>query len=231
MGWFDGFKRIKDPVRGSAQIVSSTRAPHNATSGNCRMHLVVSVPGHQAFAIDDEFITRVKKWPSPGQTLPIVASQSDPTKFKILWDEVPDWGDQASAQAAQLAAAMNQQPPPQGDQQYPQYNPGQPGPPTVMINGRPATPQELEQYEVMTGMDLDGDGRIAGGAPAAGDGLQGLIASAMGGLQPMTPQGIPDQPGAADDRVAALERLAALKESGVITEAEFAAEKARILDS
>jgi hypothetical protein len=53
----------------------------------------------------------------------------------------------------------------------------------------------------------------------------------MGGLQPMTPQGIPDQPGAADARVAALERLAALKESGVITEAEFAAEKARILDS
>lgn len=233
MGWFDGFKRIKDPVRGSAQIVSSTRAPHNATSGNCRMHLVVTVPGHQAFAIDDEFIVKVKKWPSPGQTLPIVASQSDPTRFKILWDEIANWDDQASAQAAQLAAAMNQQPPPPSDQQYPQYQPGQPGQPgtpMVMINGRPATPEELQQYEAMTGMDLDGDGKIAGGAPAPADGLQGLIASAMGGMQP-PPLDSTNQPGAADDRVAALERLAALKDSGVITEAEFEAEKARILDS
>jgi hypothetical protein len=40
-----------------------------------------------------------------------------------------------------------------------------------------------------------------------------------------------DQPGRADDRVAALERLAALKASGTITEAEFQSEKARILDS
>ena len=104
MGWFDGFKHIKDPVRGSAQIVSTTRAPDGATSGNCRMHLVVSVPGHQSFAVDDGFIVKVKKWPSPGQTLPIVASQSDPAKFKILWDEIQDWSTTAAAQAAQLAA-------------------------------------------------------------------------------------------------------------------------------
>ena len=36
----------------------------------------------------------------------------------------------------------------------------------VMINGRQATPEELKQYEAMTGMDLDGDGKIAGGAAA-----------------------------------------------------------------
>ena len=91
------------------------------------MHLVVSVPGHQSFAVDDGFIIKVKKWPHPGQTLPIVASQSDPTKFKILWDEIQDWNAAASAQAAQLAAAMNQQPPPTG--RAPQYRrtPGQPG--------------------------------------------------------------------------------------------------------
>lgn len=232
MGLFDGFKRIKNPVRGSAQIVSSTQAPQNATSGNCRMHLVVSVPGHAAFAVDEGFIVKVKKWPHPGQTLPIVASQSDPTDFKILWNEIPDWDDTASARAAQLAAAMNQQPPlpAEGGPPYPPYT-APPGSPTVMINGRPATPEELKQYEVMTGMDLDGDGRIAGGAAPRGGGLQGLIASAMGGMQPPPVEGASDQPGAADDRVAALERLAALKASGVLTDAEFETEKARILDS
>ncbi len=239
MGLFDGFKRIKDPVRGSAQIVSSTQAPQGATSGNCRMHLVVSVPGHPSFAVDDSFLIRVKKWPHAGQTLPIEASQSNPRKFKILWDEIPTWRDTASAQAAQIAAAMNQQPPPgEGGAQYAPYTPqqgapGTPGTPMVMIKGRPAAPDELGQYEAMTGMDLDGDGRIAGGAAAPGGGLvQGLIASAMGGMQPPPHEGAPaDQAGAVDDRVAALERLAALKDSGVLTEAEFETEKARILDS
>ncbi len=227
MGWFDGMKRIKDPVRGSAQIVTMTQAPDNASSANCRMQLVVSVPGHASYAIDDEYLIKVKKWPSPGQTLPIEASQSDPTKFKILWDEIQSWEVQGAAQAEQLAAAMNQQPPVSPEGQPPT---GQGGSAMVMINGRPATPEELKQYEVMTGMDLDGDGKIAGGAAAPGGGLQGMIAGAMAAAQQGMPPG-PDQPGKADDRVAALERLAALKASGTLTDAEFETEKQRILDS
>ncbi|HWM75640.1 MAG TPA: SHOCT domain-containing protein [Nocardioides sp.] len=227
MGWFDGMKRIKDPVRGSVQIVTMTQAPDNATSANCRMQLVVSVPGHASYAIDDEYLIKVKKWPSPGQTLPIEASQSDPTKFKILWDEIQSWEVQGAAQAEQLAAAMNQQPPVSPEGQPPL---GQGSSAMVMINGRPATPEELRQYEVMTGMDLDGDGKIAGGAPAQGGGLQGMIAGAMAAAQQGTPPG-PDRPGKVDDRVAALERLAALKASGALTDAEFETEKQRILDS
>ena len=228
MGWFDGMKRIKDPVRGSAQIVTMTQAPDNATSANCRMQLVVSVPGHASYAVDDEYLIKVRKWPSPGQTLPIEASQSDPTKFKILWDEIQSWEIQGAAQAEQLAAAMNQQPPPVPPEGQPPT--GQGSSAMVMINGRPATPEELKQYEALTGMDLDGDGKIAGGAPAQGGGLQGMIAGAMAAAQQGMPPG-PDQPGKADDRVAALERLAALKASGALTDAEFETEKQRILDS
>ncbi len=226
MGLFDGLKRIKDPVRGSAQIVSMTQAPDNASSANCRMQLVVSVPGHPSFAIDDQYMIKVKKWPSPGQTLPIEASQSDPAKFKILWDEIVPWDQRGAAQAQQLAEAMNQQ---QGQPLSTEIT-GQTSSSMVMINGRPATPEELKQYEAMTGMDLDGDGKIAGGAAAPpGGGLQGMIAGAMAAAQGM-PAG-PDQPGKADDRVAALERLAALKASGALTDAEFETEKQRILDS
>ena len=122
----------------------------------------------------------------PGQTLPIEASQSDPTKFKILWDEIQPWEAEGAAQAEQLAAAMNQQPPPvspEGSRR------GQGGSAMVMINGRPATPEELKQYEVMTGMDLDGDGKIAGGAAAPGGGLQGMIAGAMAAAQQGMPPG------------------------------------------
>jgi Short C-terminal domain len=238
MGWLDGLKRIKDPVRGSAQIVTMTQAPDDATSGNCRMQLVVSVPGHPSFAIDDQYIVKVQKWPSPGQTLPIEASQSDPSKFKILWDEIQAWDVTGASQAQQLAEAMNQQQPQQPPEPGAPPQPGQVHPSMIMINGRQATPEELKQYEVMTGMDLDGDGKIAGGAAAPGGGLQGMIQGAMAaaqqgfpGMQQAAPPAGTDEPSKADDRVAAIERLAALKASGAITEAEFETEKARILDS
>ncbi len=226
MGLLDGLKRIKEPVRGSAQIVTMTQAPDHASSANCRMQLVVSVPGHPSFAVDDEYMVKIKKWPSPGQTLPIEASQSDPSKFKILWDEIVPWDQRGAAQAQQIAEAMNQQPtapggvPPAGGV----------GSPMVMINGRPATPEELKQYEAMTGMDLDGDGKIASGAAAPAGGIQSMIAGAMAAAQQGMP-GVGDQPGKADDRVAALERLAALKAGGALTDAEFETEKQRILDS
>ena len=57
-----------------------------------------------------------------------------------------------------------------------------------------------------------------------------MIAAAMAAAQQGMP-GVPDAPGKADDRVAALERLAALKASGALTDAEFETEKQRILDS
>lgn len=227
MGLLDRFKRIKDPIRGTAQIVSTTRPPDNATSGNCRMHLVVTVPGHAAFPVDDQFIIKVKKWPSAGGVLPIEASQSDPTRFKILWDEVPSWEVGAAAQAEQLAAMMNQQPtpPPPGSVAPPPAQPPS-GQAVVMVNGRPATPEEVQQYEAMTGLDLDGDGRLADGAAAPPGGLQAMVAGAMAQQAGSAGDG-----SVSDGRIAALERLAALKASGALSEAEFEAEKARLLGS
>ena len=83
------FRRIKDPVRGTAHVVSLPQAPYDATSANCRMHLTVTVPGVEPFAVEETYIVKVSKWPRPGYPLPIQASQADPRHFKILWDEVP----------------------------------------------------------------------------------------------------------------------------------------------
>ena len=78
--------------------------------------------------------------------------------------------------------------------------------PQVQIIGDPSSlpPEKLDRVERMLGLDLDGDGRV--GSPAT--------TSPSGG---------------SDDRLARLERLAALHASGALTDAEFAAEKARIL--
>ena len=97
---------------------------------------------------------------------------------------------------------------------------------SITVNGKPATPADVQEFEQITGIDLDGDGRVAGGAPGAApqDRLQRLLGEAMARA---------DQ-GAADpsaDRIALLERLAALRASGAITAAEYESEKRRILAS
>jgi hypothetical protein len=186
------------------------------------MNLVVSVPGHAAFPLAESFIVRVDRWPQAGMVLPIEASQKDPTRFKILWDEMASHHDSVAAQAQQLAAQMNQGPvPPAG---FPGTAVGQP---VVMVDGRPATPAEIQAYEAQTGLDLDGDGRIAGGQPAPPGGIASIIAAATGAAAP-APSTPPPAAGA-DDRIEALERLVALRDAGALTEAEFQAEKARLL--
>lgn len=218
MGLFDRFRRIKDPVRATARVVSATAAPEKATAGACRMNLVVSLPGHPAFTVDDKYVVPVAKWPAPGTLLPIEASQARPTRFKILWDEVTPWAERAAAQAQAMVDQINR------------AAPAAPHSPhtTVVVNGRAATPEEIQSLESSVGMDLDGDGRVADSAAAATDGLGSLISQAMAvaGASMPNPAG-----GDPTDRITALERLTALRDSGALTQAEFDAEKARLLGS
>lgn len=124
---------------------------------------------------------------------------------------------------------------------------------SVSVNGQPASAEQIAQFETMTGMDLDGDGVVgaAGSAGAAspsgtpnavqvvsGDEAQRLLGTFLGATdQPLgtaTGTVTGTAPGAPPDdasRVGALERLAALHASGALTDAEFNAEKRRILRS
>lgn len=97
----------------------------------------------------------------------------------------------------------------------------------VFVNGQEVGPDGIAEAERLSGFDLDGDGRIAGG-PAAGQSLQAMIDGAMASMA--TVAGAADDAGLGPDaRVALLERLAALRDGGAITPAEFEAEKAKIL--
>jgi len=100
--------RMKDPVDGTARVVGSTQPPESATSGNVSLTLVVEAEGVPAASIEHSCLAPTKKWPFPGETLPVTVDRADPSKLKVRWDDVPEAGDVAKQQADQIAAQINQ---------------------------------------------------------------------------------------------------------------------------
>ena len=98
-------KRMSQPVRGTAQVVSASMPPYDATSSNCSMHLVVSAEGLEPTPVEHTAMASVKRWPTPGMTLPVTVDLADPTRIKIDWDDVPT-GDQSAMQQAEQMAEM-----------------------------------------------------------------------------------------------------------------------------
>ena len=98
-------KRMSQPVRGTAQVVSASMPPYDATSSNCSMHLVVSAEGLEPTPVEHSAMVSVKRWPTPGTTLPVTVDLADPTRLKIHWDDVPT-GDQTAMQQAEQMAEM-----------------------------------------------------------------------------------------------------------------------------
>ena len=198
-------KKIKDPVEGTAQIVSCSGTNPHATSQTCRLQLVVNVEGIEPFAIDHTQILKISRWPHPGMSIPVTVSRSDPTNLRLDFDSIPDWQDAGMDRAEQIAAAMRGE----GDADAPQIT-GLPGGSTVQVvnlSGDPAAAEQaIAKAEQATGVDLNADGKIGSGAAPAP----------------------PDNSGDAD-RIAQLERLAKLHDSGALSDDEFEAEKARLL--
>jgi hypothetical protein len=99
-------KRMKQPVPGVAQVVSASMPPYNATSSNCSMHLVVSAEGMEPAPVEHTAMASVKRWPTPGMTLPVTVDLADPTRLKIDWDAVQTNEQTAMQQAEQMAEMM-----------------------------------------------------------------------------------------------------------------------------
>jgi Short C-terminal domain len=101
-----GSIRMDDPVRGTAQVVSVSSYDGDATWQNCRMNLVVQADGVPATAVTHDAIVAAKKWPWPGQTLPVVVDRSNPQRMKVDWGQIENSGDRASRNAEALAAQL-----------------------------------------------------------------------------------------------------------------------------
>ena len=97
---------MSQPARGTAQVVSATMPAADSTSSNCRMSLVVSAEGLAPTPVEHTAMASVKRWPSPGMTLPVTVDLADPTRLKIEWDDIQTNRQSAMQQAEQLAEMM-----------------------------------------------------------------------------------------------------------------------------
>jgi hypothetical protein len=109
MGIFAKFSeaRMKDPVDGTAKVVSISMASADATSSNYQMDCVVSGPGIEPTAVHHTGGSApTDRWPSPGDEIPIVIDRENPSHFVIEWKKLPKWQIQSKLDAEALAARM-----------------------------------------------------------------------------------------------------------------------------
>jgi Short C-terminal domain len=211
----DMFKgvRMKDPVRGQAQVVSCTGHRGDGIWQNCRMQLVVQAEGVPATSAEHSELVHNQKWPMPGMTLPVTVDRADPKKFKIEWDEVQDSRSRAAANADAMAAMMRGETPPGGVGAFGGAN-------VQVINASGTDPRLLPEEKRaklrMLGIDPDQLAVQQGFGPAP---------SAQPPQAPAAESG--DE---VDDQLARLAKLGELRDSGVLTPEEFEQQKKRILE-
>lgn len=211
MGLKDLFKRgggMKDPVRGTAQVVSATMHHGRGIYQNCQMQLVVQADGVPATATSFSGLVHHKRWPSPGMVLPVTVDRADPQNVKVEWDEVQG-SDERSRGSAKRLAAMRGEAAPTG---------GQAGIPNVVnFSSRDLSQLSEEQKAKLRMLGIDPEALAA--QQAAGAAATGTPAAPPAGVEEPV-----------DEDIDRLERLARLKEQGVLNDDEFRAQKRRILE-
>jgi hypothetical protein len=211
MGLFG--RRKKNVVRGTARVVSSSRAPHGAAYGNLIAQVVVEAPGLAPYSLEyRKMVTPVNRWPHAGTVLPIEVDPSDPGDIDVLWDEVPKGWDVARNQAEQVAAMMRAQ--------QAGGPPGAPGAPAGVPPQAAGIVGQLQQMFPGAQVSVEGQPGQAPPPPPPG-------APPSGGVP-----GAPMQVVAANsggDPVERLGKLAKLREAGIIDDTQFEQLKAQIL--
>lgn len=158
MGLFFWRRKFKDPIRGTAQVVSCSYPNHRARSQNVKMQLAVQIDGVEPYAATVQQMVPSAKYPSPGWTVPVIVSRADRSEVRVDFDSMPTNDDRSREAAERQAQAMG------GGAGSGMI--GQPGV-TVVGDIDNVPPEKLGRLESMLGMDLNGDGAI--GAPDAGD--------------------------------------------------------------
>jgi hypothetical protein len=200
-------ERMRDPVRGSATVVSSSDYRDSTTVApswtGCSMTCVVQADGVPAQTSHRRAMSApIAKWPWPETVLPITIDRAQPTEWIVHWEELQTSTEINNAQAEALASARRGEPDVSGG-----------------LSG-------IAGLGGATVIDTRGD-------PGLRDEVLGML-NAQGvdvyALQGHRPQSSASGSGT-DDQLTRLEKLGQLHASGVLTDAEFAAEKAKLLGS
>jgi hypothetical protein len=96
--------RMKEPVAGTAQVVSATANRGDSSWQDVQMTLVVQAEGVPAEPVRHSCMCRADRWPSPGDVLPVTVDRRKPKRLKVEWDEVGSARDRAWERAEELAA-------------------------------------------------------------------------------------------------------------------------------
>ncbi len=96
------------PVPGTLLVTASAMPSRRALYHMTRINGVISGDGIEPVAVQYAGLIRTSKWPSPGETLPVIVDRADPNRFAIEWDKITDSRTAAISQAEALAAAMRE---------------------------------------------------------------------------------------------------------------------------
>lgn len=201
--------KMRDPVRGTATVVSSS-SPMDGMGDSSppswthySMTCVVQAEGVPAQSAHQTGFGPTNRWPYAETVLPVTVDRADATECVVHWDELLTIKDTHDAQADALAAAMR----------------GESGAGTGGLGA-------VAGVGGVTVVDPQGD-------PAKRDQILGALQAQGVDVEAIQhPRSDASESGAgSDDQLARLERLGALHSSGVLSDAEFEARKAKILGS
>jgi hypothetical protein len=194
---------MRDPVRGTAHVVSASMNRGRGILQTCDVQLVVQADGVQPTAVAYRGLVHRDRWPVPGMVLPVTVDRAEPQHLEIEWDEVEPSEDRTRWHAEDLAATMRAE----------GADGGPAGGATVVnLSGRELPRLSEEQKAKLRVLGLDPDALVGGAGAAA-------------------PERSPPADDTVDERLERLERLVRLREQGALTDEEFEAQKRRVLEA
>jgi len=86
-----GRYRMKDPVRGHAEVVDAWAYNPGRSGRNCRMTLKLDVPGVEPRLVDyHELLVFQHQWPEVGERLEVTVCRRHPDRVKVHWPRIRD---------------------------------------------------------------------------------------------------------------------------------------------
>jgi hypothetical protein len=206
---------LKDGTPGRATIVAASVPARGASMFNMAMTLQVYVEGKTPYEVEGQWMVKASDTEALSGSIPVKVDLEEPDKVAIDWDELRAEHEAAAEQRRAALAARG----PVGDLDAVAGS-GSSVAPVVDARDDPELRAKLEAilgYELTRGSTIT----VAQDDPA----LQAQILQVV-----MAHQASRAVASADGDLVGRLERLTKLRESGALTEDEFAEAKSQLLD-